>query len=700
AQALLATYGQDRETPLWLGSVKSNLGHTQASAGVAGVIKMAMALRHQELPRSLHIDRPSSHVDWSAGAVALLTENRPWPVSGQPRRAGVSSFGISGTNAHVILEEAPTDAAKATVAEPVVSGVVPWAISGRGETALREQAARLHSFLLDRQEVDAERVAATLAGSRARLSHRAVVVGVDRAELLAGLAAVAAGEEPVAATVPGGAVFVFPGQGSQWAGMGRELLAESAVFAESIADCEKALAPFVDWSLTDVLTADDFARVDVVQPALWAVMVSLARLWQACGVEPVAVVGHSQGEIAAACVAGALSLEDGARVVALRSRILTGLAGKGGMVSVAAPVTDLAELIEPWDGRLSVAAINGPSSVVVSGDPEALTELMTACEVSGTRARRIEVDYASHSVQVDGLRADILTALEPIRPRTSNVPLYSTLTGDLLDTAGMDAEYWFRNLREPVRFHPVVEDMLGHGHATFVEVSPHPVLVPALYDTADRHAAAPEIAAIATLRRAEPETRRFLAALGEAHVRGVEVEWRAVIAAGGPAVELPGYAFQRQRFWPRVVAGGADGDGHPLVSTVVSVADSGALVLSGRLASAAQPWLADHAVLGQVLFPGTGFVELATWAARQVGYPTVEELVLQAPLVVPDGDSVEVQVVVGVGETGHRPVEVFARSGTAAWVRHAQGTLTADAGAAGSLVAWPPPGAEPVELGP
>ncbi|HWM06549.1 MAG TPA: type I polyketide synthase, partial [Actinophytocola sp.] len=549
ASALLATYGQDRESPLWLGSVKSNLGHTQAAAGVAGVIKMALAMRHGVLPRSLHIDSPSSHVDWESGAVALLAEDQPWLPGDRPRRAGVSSFGVSGTNAHVVLEEAPSGPDPVEVAEPVVAGVVPLAVSGRGEAALRAQAAQLHSYLLAHEDLDPVRVAATLAGSRARLSHRAVVVGADREELLAGLARVAAGEEPAAAAVPGAAVFVFPGQGSQWRGMGRELLTSSSVFAESIRECEAALAPFVDWTLTDVLAGGvALDRVDVVQPVLWAVMVSLARLWRAGGVEPVAVVGHSQGEIAAACVAGALSLEDGARVVALRSRTLTALAGKGGMVSVAATEADVVERIAAWDGRLSVAAINGPASAVVSGEPDALTELITACEAAGVRARRIDVDYASHSAQVDGLREEILTALQPVRPQASNIPLYSTLTGGLLDTVDMDAGYWLANLRGSVRFHPVIRDLLGSGYSAFIEVGPHPVLVPAVVETADEDPAAAPVTTIATLRRDEPAARRFLTALGEAHVRGIPVDWTAVLPAGR-LVDLPSYSFQRQRFW-------------------------------------------------------------------------------------------------------------------------------------------------------
>ncbi|NEY34181.1 acyltransferase domain-containing protein, partial [Streptomyces sp. PRKS01-65] len=400
AEALLATYGQDRpaDRPLRLGALKSNIGHTQAAAGVAGVIKAVLSLRHGLMPKTLHVDEPTPQVDWSAGAVELLTEALAWPDLDRPRRAGVSSFGISGTNAHVILEQAPEPDEPA--AEPAPGNdlpVIPWTLSGRTEAALRAQAERLARHLRENPGTAPVDVALSLATTRAAFEHRAVVLGPDTQTLTTALDTLATGTPgpgviTARATHTGSpAVFVFPGQGSQWAGMGRELWDTSPVFAESMAACERALAPWVEWSLRDVVSrpAEDplWQRVDVVQPVLWAVMVSLAALWRSYGVEPAAVIGHSQGEVAAACVAGGLSLEDGARVVAVRSRlVLERLSGKGGMMSVALPVAEVEELLVPWEGRVGVAAVNGPSSVVVSGDPEGLDAVQAVCEEREIRA--------------------------------------------------------------------------------------------------------------------------------------------------------------------------------------------------------------------------------------------------------------------------------------------------------------------------
>ncbi|MFE1874045.1 type I polyketide synthase [Streptomyces sp. NPDC059496] len=558
AQALLATYGQDRpaEQPLLLGSVKSNIGHTQAAAGVAGVIKMVLAMRHGVLPQSLHIDEPSPHVDWESGTVALLTEQTAWPETTHPRRAGVSSFGFSGTNAHVIVEQAPE--AVADAAEPVaVSGmpVVPWVLSGKSAGALRGQAERLAGWLAGVPGVDPVDVGWSLASTRAGLDHRAVVLG-DHA---AGVAAVASGS--LAAGVVSGSVvggktaFVFPGQGSQWLGMAAGLLDASPVFAARVGECAKALEPFTDWSLVDVLRGADGApsldRVDVVQPALFAVMVSLAEVWRAAGVRPGAVIGHSQGEIAAACVAGILSLEDAARVVALRSQAIGRvLAGLGGMVSVPLPAKDVRERIAPWgEERISVAAVNGPSSVVVSGEVQALEELLASCEVDGVRAKRIAVDYASHSAQVELLREELDTLLAPVVPRAAEVPFLSTVTGEWVSGAELDAGYWFRNLRQTVELEQAIRTLLEQGFGVFIESSPHPVLTVGMQETVED--AGREAAILGSLRRNEGGLERFWLSLGEAYVRGVAVDWDAVFAGtGAQRVDLPTYAFQSQRFWP------------------------------------------------------------------------------------------------------------------------------------------------------
>ncbi|WP_066368501.1 type I polyketide synthase [Herbidospora mongoliensis] len=540
AQALLATYGRGRsaDQPLWLGSIKSNIGHSQSAAGVAGVIKMVQAMRHGVLPPTLHADEPSPHVDWSAGAVELLTEARPWPSAGRPRRAAVSSFGMSGTNAHVILEQAPAETEVPAVSP---AGPVPWVLAAKTAEGLRGQAARLREFVTWDGVKNAD-VARSLL-SRAALPHRAVVLGSEREELLAGLDALADdGSAPNVVrggSTAGSVVFVFPGQGSQWVGMAQGLLDSSPVFRERLAECEAALSEFVDWSLSEVLRdGTGLERVDVVQPTLWAVMVSLAATWRAHGVHPSAVIGHSQGEIAAAVVAGALSLQDGARVVALRSKALIALAGGGGMVSVAAGHQQVEELFPN-----GIAAFNGPSSTVVAGEPQALDELLAECESRGIRARRIPVDYASHSPQVELIREEILAVLAPVTPVASAVPIYSTVTGAPIETTVMDAAYWYQNLRSPVRFEQTTRSLIADGRSVFVECSPHPVLTIGVQETAE------EAVTVGTLRRNDGGQDRFLASLAEAWCAGVDVDFAGFVQ-GGRRIELPTYAFQRQRYWP------------------------------------------------------------------------------------------------------------------------------------------------------
>ncbi|WEV24711.1 SDR family NAD(P)-dependent oxidoreductase [Streptomyces sp. 71268] len=569
AQALMATYGQDRpaDQPLWLGSIKSNIGHTQAAAGVAGVIKMVMAMREGVLPKTLHADEPSPHIDWTGGAVSLLNDSTPWPDREHPRRAAVSSFGMSGTNVHTILEQAPeADPAETDeTGTEAAGGPVAWPVSGRSAEALREQAGRLREFLAERPELNVADVAHSLATTRSAFEHRAVVVtGAGREALLEGLEAIAEDAATPNGVVrgrtgdAGRSVFVFPGQGAQWVGMAVGLLDSSPVFAEAVGECEAALSAHVDWSLTDVLRgaegAPGFDRVDVVQPVLFAVMVSLAKLWRSMGVVPDAVMGHSQGEIAAACVAGALSLEDAAKVVALRSQAIAGgLAGRGGMVSVGLPVDQARERIARWGGAVSVAAVNGPGSVVVSGDPGALDELVAELEGEEVRVRRVPVDYASHSAHVESIREELLKVLADLKPRTSEVPFYSTVSGELVDTAGLDAEYWFRNLRQTVELEATTRLLLDDGHTVFVEVSPHPVLTLPVQQTVE--AADAQAVVVGTLRRDEGGAERFLTSAAEVFVRGVTVDWTALLGGRSTRrVELPTYAFQRQRYWLDVSA--------------------------------------------------------------------------------------------------------------------------------------------------
>ncbi|WP_328959030.1 type I polyketide synthase [Kitasatospora purpeofusca] len=738
AQALLATYGQDRPVgrPLRLGSLKSNLSHTQAAAGVGGVIKSVLAMRHGVMPRTLHVDRPSPRVDWTEGAVSLLTEATPWPETGRPRRAGVSSFGASGTNAHVVLEQAltaPTDATAATD-EPVdrpatpepVPAAVPWILSARTPDALRAQAAALHERVVAEPGLSVVDVGHSLAVGRSRFAERAVVVGADRGELLAGVAALSRGVGSADVKVgsgllPGRSVLVFPGQGSQWVGMAAGLLGESEVFAARMAECERALAPYVDWSLAEALGSEALlARVDVVQPVLWAVMVSLAELWRSFGVVPDAVVGHSQGEIAAACVAGGLSLEDGARVAALRSRAVGALAGRGGMASVPLPVDVVRGRIGSWAGRLSVAAVNGPSSTVVSGAADAVTALVEELLEEGVWASPIEVDFASHSSHVEEIRERLLSDLEGITPLPGAVPYYSGVTGDLLDTKALDAEYWYRNLRQTVEFERATRSLLAAGHRVFIESGPQPALMYAIEDTA-ADAGAPETLVLDTLRRGAGGLRRFQLALAEAHVRGLRVDWERLFAGtGARRVDLPTYAFQRRRYWLDALpadhdqaAVGQSAVDHPLLGAAVELPDDAGTLFTGRLSLATHPWLVDHAVAGAVILPGAALVELAAHVGRRLGCALVEELTLAAPLLLPgdaaDDHAVQLRVLVGAEDgTGRRPVEFHSRPEAGAadrpWTRHATGTVgprdpSADrddtAEPAGT---WPPPDAVPLDV--
>jgi mycoketide-CoA synthase len=749
AQALLATYGQDRadDRPLWLGSVKSNIGHTQAAAGVSGIIKMVLALQHQVLPRTLHADEPSPHVDWSAGAVRLATEPVPWPANGQPRRAGVSSFGITGTNVHVILEETPDLAVGAPPADlggpadqpgPAASaplvlnpGTVPWVVSGQSAGALRAQAQRLRSYVADRPDLSAANIGFSLAASRSAFRFRAVVTGSDKDELLAGLAAVAAGE-PAAGVVtgtvaPGGdggqKVFVFPGHGAQWAGMGRELAAVSPVFAARLAECGRALAPYIDWDLDEMLAGGDGApelnRAEVIQPMLWAVMVALAAVWQAAGITPDAVVGHSQGEIAAACVAGILSLEDAAKVVALRSRALTELAGNGGMISVVKPAEEVTELLAPWASRLSVAAVNGPLATVVAGELEALAEF--EAELSARRVPRWRIpeqDFVAHSVQVEELEDPLRSMLAAVRPGAAQIPFYSTVTSEWMNGTELDAGYWYANVRQTVRFAEAIRALHHSGHQTFVEVSPHPVLSGAIQEIIeDLGSASPVVCG--TLWRDDGGARRLLSSLAQVYVRGTAVDWSAVLG-GGERADLPTYAFQHERYWPRVSAGrpgdvtaaGLDAAGHPLLSAAVEVAQGGELLLTGRLSVRTHPWLADHGADGLVLLPGTAFTELAIRAADAAGCDRVADLTLETPLVLPADGAIRIQVTVGgPDQSGNREIEMYSRPEEAGprtpWTRHASGLLAsaaqsgpfpADSAWADGLRVWPPTGAEAVPL--
>lgn len=734
ANALLATYGRDRTgAPLWLGSLKSNIGHTAAAAGVSGVIKMILAMREGILPRTLHVERPTSHVDWASGSVELLTEARSWPDTGRPRRAGVSSFGASGTNAHVIVEQAPdpepapeTDpgARPVTLSRPTgpapLPAPIPWVLSAQTPDALDAQADALRAHVEAHPDLDPADVAWGLATEREALPHRAAVVGTDRAALLGGLAALRENtREP--GTVRGRAhegrtVFVYPGQGSQWPAMARELLDSSPVFADRIADCERALSPHVDWSLTDVLLQRDGAppldRADVVPQALWAVMIALTALWSSHGIRPDAVVGHSQGEVAAAHVAGALSLEDSAKVIALRSRAVRALVGNGAMAVLAQGEERVRDRLSEF-GDLHVAVVNSPGTTVVGGDHAAVDRIVAAYEAEGVRARVFSADVVSHIPRTEPVRAELLESLADIRPRRPDIPVYSPVTGGLLDRP-MDADYWYAGLSRPVLFQKATEALLATGHTVFVEASAHPVLTVPVQETVAE--SVERATAVPTLRRDDGGPERFLTSLAHAHVAGATPDWSTVLDGPRAPVDLPTYPFQHQRLWITggrsggdVSAAGLETEDHPLLGAALPLAETGTTLFTGRVSRRSHPWLTDHAAGDTVLLPGTALLELALNVGERLDSPHVEEIVVQAPLILPATGAVQLQVTVEAADSeGRRAFAVHARQagdpnapdlGDRPWTRHASGVLAPEPARAGEdLVAWPPPGADPLPV--
>jgi acyl transferase domain-containing protein/thioesterase domain-containing protein len=734
AGALLATYGQGpREQPLWLGSVKSNLGHPQAAAGVAGLIKTVMALREGMLPKTLHVEEPSSKIEWAAGEIELLAEARAWESSDRPRRAAVSSFGFSGTNAHVIVEEAPPVAppAESPPAPLAIGGPLLLPLSAKTGPALRATAERLHSHLGANPELEIADVGYSRATARSKFEHRAVAVAADRAELLEALTELSSDRLDSSRLARGKArndlrpVFLFPGHGSQWPGMALGLLDASPAFAAKLCQCEEALQPHLDWSFEDALRGGAGAmppeRPDIVQPMLFAVMVSLAQLWRSAGVEPAVVIGQSQGEIAAAHLAGGLSLEDAALAVARRSRVLLRLVGQGRMISVGLGRKQLEEELARCDGQVELAALTGPSSAVLSGDGEALDEVKRRLLETGLRAKEIPGAVgASHSAYVEALRDEILEALAPISPRSGDIPFRSTVTGELFDTAGVDAEYWYRNLRQTVLLEPAVRAELDRGRRGLIEISPHPVLGYGVQETIDDALRNPaEAAAVPTLRRDEGGPERFALSLAEAHAQGVEVDWdRYFFASGARRVELPTYAFEHKRFWIEstlapsgdVALAGFESPRHPLLAAAIDDPEADRLTLAGRLSPKDHSWLADLGLADIALLPGAVFLELALRAGAELGLEQLASLDFEAPLALSAEDAVAVRVDLRA-ERGCWQVAIHSRperqgeglEEVAEWICHARGefasessreNLQAPPAIAGT---WPPAGCEPLD---
>ena len=710
AGALAQVFGptRDDERPLWLGSSKSNIGHTQAAAGVLGVIKMVLALQHERLPQTLHAEMPSEHIDWDAGGLALLQHSQPWPHDrAHLRRAGVSSFGISGTNAHLILQEAPPPPAPAVVDSPAAESVPRfWPVSARSAAALAAQADRLYQHVSAHPELDLTDLAYSLATTRTHHPHRGVIsvagAGVDpRAELLAGLAGLR-DQRPHRGvsrhhlvSQADKIVFVFPGQGGQYPAMAAGLYHQHPVFARAVDECDQALQPWTGWSVRDVICqhgdAASLERVDVVQPVLFAVMVALAEVLASYGIEPDAVVGHSQGEIAAAYVAGALPLERAAQVVALRSRALTHLAGAGAMASVLLPAEQLRSRLRGWGGEVGIAAVNGPAHAVVSGDVAAVTRFIEVCDRDGIQVRLIAVNYASHSPQVEALRDQLLHELAGLAPQPARIPLYSTVqgvvSGDPLDTATMNADYWYANLREPVLFHDSVLALLSRGEHTFVELAAHPVLAPAITDTLAGVPGRSGSAVVATLHRDRPDMDSLGAALSGLHLYGHSPSWQRLYPDAN-AVALPTYPFERRRYWLAptaavdVSAAGLGAVEHPLLGAVTELAGQNQVMISGRLSCSAQGWLAGRKVNDTVEFPAAGLIDLVLAAGVLAGCVVIQELVVHSALRLSEQAHTDVQILVQPADPdGRRAFEVHARAEgqrpPSGWTLHAGGVLSA-----------------------
>jgi acyl transferase domain-containing protein len=684
-------------------------------------------MREGVLPKTLHVDAPSSKVDWESGEIKLLSEQLPWDGNGKPRRAGVSSFGISGTNAHVILEEAPElepaaageQAGDGGEAPAPLPGQVPLVLSAKAEPALAEAAGRLADHLQENADLDPTDIAYSLAATRSAFRHRAVVLGQDRKELLAALTSLAEGTpSPNLITAKAGEgklAYLLTGQGSQRLGMGRELYETDPHFKEAFDRACEELGPHLDTPLEDTVFAKGKKAAALLedtthaQPALFAIEVALHEALAKRGLSPDVLAGHSVGEIAAAHIAGVFELSGAARLVAARGRLMGALPAGGVMAAIEATETEATGSIEGRESDLALAAINGPKATVISGTEEAVEDVRARWEEQGRKTKRLAVSHAFHSPLMEPMLGEFAEVAESLTYREPKIPVVSNVTGEVLSAEeATDPAYWVAHARQPVRFADAIETLHEQGASTYMELGPDPVLCAVARECLGEEG---EAAFIPTLREGRPEAGALTIAIAHAHAAGAKVGWGAFFGGtGAKRVPLPTYPFQRTRYWLASTGGvveasavGQGDAGHPLLGAAVGLAgDSGqGILLTGRISLSTHPWLRDHAVGEAVLLPGGAFLELALRAAEEAGAETVGELTVKEPLVLPGSGAMALQVSVsGPGEEGQRQVTIHSRPGDeeGEWALNASGTLSeGPAPAPEPLGAWPPEGAEELD---
>ncbi len=704
--------GRPRARPCALGSVKTNIGHLEAAAGIAGLIKVALTLKHREILPSLHFQEPNPHIPFETLPLRVQTKPGPWPAEPGPALAGVTSLGFGGTNAHVVLQEAPpsnlgmrngdrtAENPRGEIRNSKSAHLLP--LSARSPEALQSLARAYQEFLAGAESNASLRdICYTASVRRSHHDYRLAVRGNSPEQLTAGLEAFLRGEAHSGLSSGRSVssrqrklVFVFPGQGSQWWGMGRALLTQEAVFREVVKRCDRAMRRYCDWSLLAELSAIDASRsrlneIDIVQPALFAIQVALAALWRSWGIEPQAVVGHSMGEVAAACVAGALTLEDATRVICRRSRLIKPTIGRGAMAAVELSIEEARRALAGYEDRVSIAASNSPTSTVLSGDPAALKAILDQLQRQDIFCGLVKVDFASHSHQMDPLRADLLRALEGLKPRAGSLPIYSTVTGMVSNGSEFEALHWVRNLREPVLFSTAVQQLLENGHDTFLEVSPHPILLSAIQQGI-HHFGQEGAAVLPSLRRGEQEHAVMMGSLGALYALGSPIDWGRIYPPGSQCVRLPFYPWQRERCWLETPAEGLDS-----LLEQIPRAESGKHPLLGRHLKSAQPaethfwevildkrtlpYLDEHRIEGVALLPASLYLEMALSAAHEAfaKQPFVlENIEFRKALFLPEAGTRTIQVILSPDADAAASVHIYSRPTDAerssnSWILHA-----------------------------